>query len=199
MVNREKIMSTNNVERRNKMISFTAALVMVFTMFAIASVLHTDKVYATGETAKVTADVLNVRTGAGTSYKIVGTLKKGKTFTVKGSANDKKGVKWYKLTYSGKTRYVSSKHVNIIKYSVTSVTNTKGTVTSGPLNVRKGPGTGYSKLGSLSKGKTFTVTGKTKDINGKVWYRLTYSGKTGFVHSAYVKTSSSSSSSSSSS
>lgn len=180
-------MSTYAVARRNKVLSLTVAFMMVFTMFSIVSVLYADKVYATGETAKVTADELNVRTGAGTSYKSVGTLKKGKTFTVKGSAKDNKGVKWYKLIYKSKTRYVSSKYVNIIKYSVTSLSNTKGTVKSGPLNVRKGPGTSYIVFGSLTKGKTFTITGKTKDIKGKVWYRLTYSGKTGYVSSTYVK------------
>ena len=180
-------MSTYNNAIKNKMISVAVAFIMVLTVFTFLSIRYSDEVYATGETAKVTADALNVRTGAGTGYKCIGTILKGKTFTVKGSVKDKNGVKWYKLTYNSRTGYVISKYVNIIKFSVTSVSNTKGTVTDGPLNVRKGPGTGYAELGSLSKGKTFAITGKTTDKNGKLWYRLTYSGKTGYVISTYVK------------
>ena len=181
-------MLTNNAAIRKNTISALLVLTMIFFLFAAVSAVSHEKAYATGETAKVTADALNVRTGAGTGYKCIGTMLKGKTFTVKGTASDKNGVKWYKLTYNNKTGYVISKYVNIIKFTVTSVSNTKGTVSDGPLNVRTGPGTSYTRLGSMAKGKTFTVTGKTNDINGKLWYRLTYNGKTGYVRALYVKT-----------
>ena len=58
--------------------------------------------------------------------------------------------------------------------------------------VRSGPGTGYSKLGYLKSGKTFTVKGKAQDSSGVWWYTLDYNGKTGYVSSKYVKTKTSS-------
>ena len=70
---------------------------------------------------------------------------------------------------------------------------------SDPLIVRSGPGSKYSKIGSMAKGKTFTITGQTTDSLGVVWYKLTYNGKTGYVSSAYVKVTGSSSGSSGSS
>ena len=56
-----------------------------------------------------------------------------------------------------------------------------GKVNDGPLNVRSGPGTGYSSMGSLQKGKAVTVRG----TSGK-WYIIRFNSKKGYVHSDYV-------------
>ena len=82
---------------------------------------------AANQTGKVTADALNVRSGAGTSYSIVAVIYYGSTVTVTGSANDSSGTKWYKISfsYSGatKTGYVSSSYITIVN------DNTGGTTT----------------------------------------------------------------------
>lgn len=168
----------------NRFIVVIIALVFIFTVS-----INTDNVYGTGETGKINASDVNVRSGAGTNYSIIGTMNKGDTFTITGTKNDKSGTKWYKLNYKSKTGYVISKYVDIVKFTVTSVSNLKGTVNSSDgINVRKGPGTGYSSLGTMKNGKTFTITGKVKDSKGVWWYRLTFNGKTGYVSSKYVKT-----------
>ena len=59
-------------------------------------------------------------------------------------------------------------------------------VTATQLNIRSGAGTGYSKIGSLAKGKTFTGTGAAKDSSGVNWYKLNYNGKNGYASSKYV-------------
>jgi len=186
-------MSTHGAKKSYRIISILTITTMFLTVFAFMPMTDIGKSYAAGETAKVTASQLNVRSGAGIGYSKIGSLKKGKTFTVTGTVKDKSGVKWYKFKYSStKNGYVSSKYVDIKSPTVTSVSNLKGTVnvSSGTLNVRSGPGSGYSKLGSLAKGKTFTITGKAKDSSGKWWYRFTFSGKNGYVSSSYVKTTS---------
>ncbi len=195
-------MSTSNIKGSYRIISILTITMMFLTVFAFMPMTDIGKSYAAGETAKVTASLLNVRSGAGTGYSKIGTLKKGKTFIVTGTAKDKSGVKWYKFKYSSKKNgYVSSKYVDIKANTVTSVSNLKGTVNtkSDPLTVRSGAGSSYKKLGTLAKGKTFTITGKAKDSSGVWWYRFTYSGKNGFVSSKYVKTKSTATSSSSSS
>ena len=52
------------------------------------------------------------------------------------------------------------------------MTGTTGTVATktDPLLVRSGPGTNYGTIGSMAKGKTFTVTGKAQDSSGTWWY-----------------------------
>lgn len=185
-------MSTKNERKHMRVASVIIAFMMIFTVFAVIPMTDSGKVYAVGETGKVTATLLNVRSGAGTGYSRIGTMIKGKTFTVTGTAKDKSGVTWYKLTYNSKNGYVSSKHVDIIQPTVTPASDLKGTVNtkSDPLIVRSGPGKSYSKLGSMAKGKTFDITGKANDSSGTVWYRFTFSGKTAYVSSAYVKTAS---------
>ncbi|WP_088040801.1 SH3 domain-containing protein [Bacillus sp. EAC] len=54
----------------------------------------------------VTASVLNIRSGPNTSYKIVGTVKKGNTVYI---TNTKIG--WYKISSGSKSGWVSSKYI----------------------------------------------------------------------------------------
>lgn len=52
---------------------------------------------ATGYLVKVTANVLNIREGAGTNYKVVGQIKDKGTYTIVAEANGKGANKWGKL------------------------------------------------------------------------------------------------------
>lgn len=62
-------------------------------------------------TYKVTASALNIRSGAGTSKKVLGTVEKGKTVTFYGYYNTVDGVKWYLVIANGITGYCSSKYL----------------------------------------------------------------------------------------
>ncbi len=182
-------MAVNDRRPYSRAVSLFLIVLMVIGVFCIAAMSGDHYAYGAGETGKVTASELNVRSGAGTSYKIIGTVKKGKTFTITGTVKDKSGTKWYKFRYSSKDGYVSARYVTLVKgITVTSVKDLKGTVnSSGGLNVRKGPGTSYASLGIIANGKTFTITGKAKDSKGVWWYRFTFKSKTGYVSSKYVK------------
>lgn len=54
-------------------------------------------------------------------------------------------------------------------------------VKASSLNVRSGPDTSYSKVGALSYASEVEINGKSGD-----WYRISYSGKTGFVRGDYL-------------
>ncbi len=49
------------------------------------------------------------------------------------------------------------------------------------VNVRTGPGSGYSKLGLAPKGAIYTILGKSGS-----WYKIDYQGSIGYVSSSYV-------------
>ena len=191
-------MSTIKNAQISRIFTIILAVIMFSAAFTVLSLQRDGYAYGTGETGQITASSLYVRSGPGTNYSKIGSLKKGKTFTVAGTGKDRSGVTWYKLRYGSKNGYVSSKYVYIKQPSVTAVSGTKGTINTkkDPLTVRSGPGSSYSRLGSLAKGKTFDITGKATDGSGVIWYRLTYNGKTGYVSSSYVRTSSTGSSSS---
>ena len=67
-----------------------------------------DEIYL-GE-AQVTASVLNVRSGPGTGYRVVGKLKKGTWVSFYSVSNDKPG--WTYITYGNKLKgYVASRYL----------------------------------------------------------------------------------------
>ncbi len=145
----------------------------------------------TKKTGTVTTDVLNVRSGAGTSYSKIGTLKKGATVTILQTSNG-----WHKIELSGsKTGWVSADYIKITTSSSSAgpsggssssgstVTKKTGKVTTDVLNVRSGAGTSYSKIGTLKKGATVTIL---QTSNG--WHKIELSGgKIGWVSADYIK------------
>ena len=62
-------------------------------------------------TYTVTADTLNIRSGAGKDKTTLGNLKKGTKVACYGYYNAKDGVKWYLVAANGITGYVSSKYL----------------------------------------------------------------------------------------
>ena len=136
---------------------------------------------------------LNVRKGAGTSYAKIGALANG---TKVNYSAEKSG--WLQIKYNGATGYISKQYTSVTPASTGSSTQTSGTsqvsstsksveVTASALNVRKGAGTNYGKLGTLSKGKVVQVTGES---NG--WYRIDFNGQAGWISGQYTKSVSSS-------
>ncbi len=171
---------------RSIALAFTVAVMMATMVFVWLPQTNFGRIYAASETGTVVADVLNVRSGPGTGYSRIGSLKNGKTFSVTDSANDSSGTTWYKMTYGSRTGYVSSKYVTLDQSFDSDSEKLNGTVNDGPLRVRSGPGTNYGILGTYSKGKTVTIVGKTKNTAGSWWYKINYNGKTGYLYSGYV-------------
>ena len=141
---------------------------------------------------KISSGKLTARSGPGSVYGAKGSLKNGKTFKITGKAKDVKGTWWYRFKLDGSDVFVSSKYVKVTTTettspAVTSVSYMTGTVnvSSGSLNVRSGAGEKYDILGTLAKGKTFTITGKIT-VSGVLWYQLKYNSKKGYVSSKYV-------------
>ena len=125
---------------------------------------------------------LNVRSGAGTSYAVIGSLKHNDKITITGESSG-----WYKITYSGKTGYVSAAFV-ILDGTATQTPpapQTKTVYVNTPgssLNVRSGAGTSFAVIGTLKHGEKITVTDHNND-----WYKLTYSGKTGYISKSFTQ------------
>ncbi|MEH7680472.1 SH3 domain-containing protein [Priestia megaterium] len=137
-----------------------------------------EKAYAATVTYKVTASKLNVRSGAGTTYGIIGSVVKGQTLSVVSKSGS-----WYKINYNGRTGYVSSDYVQA-SGTTPPAESTTYTVTASTLNVRSGAGTSYASIGSVTKGQKLSVVSKSGS-----WYKINYNGRTGYVSSDYVQAS----------
>lgn len=64
-----------------------------------------------------TADVLNVRSGAGTGYSKTGTVSYGDSLTILSETTDSSGAKWYKISCGNLTGYVSAAYVQLTSSS----------------------------------------------------------------------------------
>ena len=135
--------------------------------------------YTNTITKTVNTDSLNVRSGPSTSYSIVGKISIGTKVSVISESNG-----WSKIVYNGKECYVSSRYLDEESYNSGNVENeaiiTK-IVNTDSLNVRSGPSTSYSKLGTLSKGSKVEVISES---NG--WSKIVYNGKEAYVSSTYL-------------
>ncbi len=151
------------------------------------------------KTGTVTANSsLNVRSGAGTNYSVIGSLPSKATVEILETLNG-----WYKIKYNNTIGYVSSQYISITatstpdndssnnnssdsnnsdsnNNSATQVQTGKVTANSS-LNVRSGAGTNHSIIGSLPSKATIEIL---ETLNG--WYKIKYNNITGYVSSQYV-------------
>ncbi len=111
-----------------KRTSFLTALILLF------SVLFSVIPVSAAQTGKCTADTLNVRSGAGTSYSKVGSISYGTVVTINDTVNTSDGAKWYKISYSqsgsSKSGYVSATYIEITDSSNSSGGSSNGAGTS---------------------------------------------------------------------
>nr|WP_243280440.1 SH3 domain-containing protein [Clostridium sp. 1001271B_151109_B4] len=147
-------------------------------------------------------DTLNVRSGAGTSYSVIGSLKNGASVEIVETSGN-----WYKIKYGSGYGYVSKDYVTVNSSNsdtsnngssdnttTTPSTSTTGTIkVNGALNVRSGAGTSYSVIGSLNNGASVEIV----ETSGS-WYKIKYGSGYGYVSKDYVTVSSSNNDSSSS-
>ncbi|WP_281525808.1 SH3 domain-containing protein [Intestinibacter bartlettii] len=137
-----------------------------------------EKVIATGKT---TAQ-LNVRKGSSTKYAKIGSLSKGAKVEIVSKLSNG----WYKIKYNGTYGYVSGAYVKLDSEQPKPGEDEKiiatGKTTVSSLNVRSGPSSNYSKLGTLTKETKVEVVERYS--NG--WYKIKYKGSYGYVSGAYV-------------
>lgn len=123
---------------------------------------------------------LNIRAGAGTNYKIIGSLNNGENVKIEAEENG-----WYKIKSGNITGYVSKTYMKIVQESKSEDSNNqeqKGTVkVNGSLNIRSGAGTNYSIIGKLFNGNKVTIIGESGS-----WYKISYNGKVAYVSKNYV-------------
>lgn len=137
---------------------------------------------ATTDQRKTTAN-LNMRNGAGTNNSIILTIPKGTTLSVESQSSG-----WAKVSYGGKTGYVSTSYLQTVSSSpapAPAPTPTDGKdqrKTTGNLNMRTGPGTTNSVIRVIPRGTTLTV----EALSG-TWAKVTYSGNTGYVSTNYLE------------
>ena len=145
----------------------------------------------TSKNGVVNADYVSVRTGAGTSNSKKASLMKGTSVTIIGEEKDRDGDLWYKIQYSGGEGYIYSDYVDIVSGSSSSTTTDsvigkEGVVTPDSARVRKAANSKAEIIDVLQKNTSVTILNTKKDSSGVLWYKISYSGKTGFMLAQYI-------------
>lgn len=167
-----------NMKRILAVLSILAVLCTLITVPALA--------YSYME-AEITADT-NVRKGPGTNYASKYVVDEGDCYEYKGITKyDSRGVAWHKIHYGSASGWVSSKNCRIYVGGY-ALSNSDYIKTTASVNLRKGPGTGYGKVSSASKGKKLFFLGDTDtDERGVKWFRVATSQGPAWVSSKLSK------------
>ncbi|MEX1307515.1 MAG: SpoIID/LytB domain-containing protein, partial [Eubacteriales bacterium] len=149
----------------------------------------------------VTCSSLNVRNGPSTSYSVVGRVYRDDTVYIKKAYATSS---WHLIYYGNTVRYVYASYIKITDttdgycyyengvYKKSSSSGSSGdvpdntdntmyaTVTASSLNIRSGPSTSYTRIGSIPRGGVI----KVKEY-GTTWSKIEYGGISGYVATQY--------------
>lgn len=176
---------------RKRILRTFAAAFFVSALFAV------NAASASAESATVTGEGVNVRTGPGINYRVVDCLSKGSTVDV----TDRSNSSWYAVTtWDGTEGFMSSGYLRLSGSSGgeerqapsedTGGDAWEGSRESGGANgyinamyvrFRDYPSLDGGVLGEYNRGKELTITGET---NG--WTACVIDGEEGYVYSLYV-------------
>jgi uncharacterized protein YraI len=156
---------------------------------AVGDVVIDSSGFYSGQTVVVNDGPLNLRAGAGTGYDIVGVLSAGDYLTVEDGPYSGDGYQWYYVTVDGigSVGYVAGVFLSAVAGGEFSIGDTVY-VTSDTLNVRSGPGTGYTVIDLMTYGQNGLIVDGPVSADGYTWYELNYVGGTsdGWVAGDYL-------------
>lgn len=130
---------------------------------------------AFADTAVVSANILNVRSGPGTGYSIITQVGSGNRLTVLEKSGD-----WYCVSLStGQKGWLAGWLVSIepSQAPAAQTTTQVARVNGSSVNIRSGPGTGYNVVTQVGSGATLPILGSSSG-----WYNVrTGSGSSGWI------------------
>ncbi|MBM6869061.1 C40 family peptidase [Pseudoflavonifractor phocaeensis] len=161
------------------MIQPVKVLRTVFLTAVVSAACIVSAAAASVGVGTVTADALRLRENASTESTILATAAKGDSVIILADA----GNNWYKVDYRSVQGYMSGEYLTVATTADAAIGYGKVSAGGSSLNLRSGAGTSYSIVSSLPDGTIVEIVGID---NG--WYKVQYSGKTGYVSSDYMVT-----------
>lgn len=154
--------------KKTKLLALLLAIATLAIMAAPAMAAAREQVSAT--------TALNLRSGPGTNYPIIGELKKGQTVTRIGTSGS-----WSIIELGNTKAYAHSSYLRAAGGTSASGTTMYST---GRINVRSGPGTGYKVLTTLNKGDAVSVLGTVGN-----WSIIKWNDATAYMFTKYLTSS----------
>jgi len=111
--------------------------------------------YAQASQGVINYDVVNIRSGPGTSYQLAGTILKNSQVTILQTQGD-----WKQVSFGKITGWIAGQYIDAVGIGQIVITGDWA-------NLRSGPGTNYTAVGKVNKGETYTLLSKDGD-----WYHI---------------------------
>ncbi len=138
--------------------------------------------FISGDTVRTTATV-NLRSGPSTSASVVTVVPSNTNGTITGPGVVSGSNTFYPVTLPGfGSGWIAGQYLAMVTVSIPTATSTSGYVvgatvyTTTNLNIRSGPGTGYSSRGVAAKGTAAVITGAAAKSGSVTWYPLDVDG-----------------------
>lgn len=147
-------------------------LMILLSGFSITASAEDGLVYGIGF---VSASGLNLREQPSTDSPVLATADSGECVVVLGLADG-----WYHVNYNLQNGYMSADYL-----TVSTVENAElgyGIVTGDSVNLRSGPSTGHSKVGTVSSGERCYIIGLNQG-----WYKVLYGSTSCYIRSDFLK------------
>ncbi len=135
----------------------------------LAVLLSMEALAGAEQGREVTASTLNVRSGPGTSYSIVGVAGTGQRYVSFASSGG-----WYRIWWAGGSGWVYGAYTAL-------VTGTGARVNVSSLNIRTGPSTSYSTVGSAGSGQIYYLIATSGS-----WKRIWFGGAARWCYGPYT-------------
>lgn len=146
----------------------------IFLTLVIVSVCSASALAAEVRAAQTKASTLNLRESATTSSKILASAPQGSKLLV---LDTKDG--WCRVRYNGTNGYMNAEYLTMLDKADLKLG--AGVITDDSVNFRKAPSTSAGILLQFDRNAKVEIVG----VEGG-WYKVTYSGKTGYVHPDYL-------------
>ncbi len=128
---------------------------------SLACLLATAAIARADEGREITISALNVRSGPGTGYSIIGVAGTSQRYVAFGSSSG-----WYHIWWAGNSGWVYGAYTAMVG-------GTGARVNVGTLNVRTGPSTSYGIVGTAGSGQVYYQVGTSGS-----WDRIWFGGAT---------------------
>ena len=155
-----------------RVMAMALTLMLLLSVFSFSASAEDGLVYGIGF---VNASGLNLRAQPSTDAPVLATANSGECVVVLEQLDG-----WYHVNYDLQDGYMSAGYL-----TVSTVENAElgcGIVSGDSVNLRSGPGTGYSKVGTVSCGEKCDIIGLN---NG--WYKVLHNGSACYIRCDFLK------------
>ncbi|MHB8063346.1 MAG: C40 family peptidase [Ruminiclostridium sp.] len=141
--------------------------ILVACIFAFSLVLVCSVAMAATQSGQIVGTKVNIRTSPDTSSSVITKLSNSKVSIVDSSSD------WYKISFSGKTGWVSSDYIKLL--------STNGKVNANGVNFRSSASTTSKVIDSLSNGTSVVILDTRSG-----WHKVKVGSKVGYVVTKFV-------------